>query len=169
MAVNRTPAAHAAAARRVTRPLYLVEISWPGAPISRLSTGGDTLWRGSTWSGASRVEVSGLGAGKGARLVLGNVDGAFGALAAGDVADAPVRIWEGHADALADSDPRFAFEGVVDSVEIADDAVTLGLVAEGTRTQFAPRRIIGPETGFNVLLPAGTRMSFGGRTVVLER
>lgn len=169
MAINRTPAAYAAASRRVTRPLYLVEISWPGAPVSRLCTAGDTLWRGNTWSGARKVEVSGLGAGRAGRLLLGNVDGAFGALAAGDVADAPVRIWEGHADALADSDPRFAFEGVIDSVEIADDAVTLGLVAEGTRTQFAPRRTIGPETGFNVLLPAGTRMTFGGRTVVLER
>lgn len=169
MAIVQTPAAAAAAAKRITRPLYLVEIVWPAAPISRLCTGGDVAWRGTAWSGLARVEVSGLGAGKAGRLVLGNVDGAFGTLAAGDVADAPVRIWEGHADALGDDDPRFAFEGVIDSVEITDDAVSLGLVAEGTRTQFAPRRVIGPESGFNVLLPAGTRMTFGGRTIVLER
>lgn len=169
---TRTPAASAAAARAVTRPLWLVEIAW--SPISRLSSGASVTWAGHTWAGTSRLEVPSLTlSGDGnpaATLVLGNVNGAFGVLALGlDVSDVPVKIWQAHADALADADPQLVFDGVIDSTSIALEAVTLRLAAQRTASQVLPATVIGPAAGFRVLLPAGTRITAAGITTTLMR
>lgn len=171
MAALRTEAAAAAAARIVTKPLYLVEINW--SPVSRLSTLGDRVWAGHNWSGIARISVEGLradaAASQSARLTLGNVDLAFGALVLSRVDDAAVRIWSAHADALADADPLLVFDGVIDSAEIDDKDVRLTLVGQRTRTASSPRLTIGPDAGFTVLLAPGTRIVAGSQTFVLER
>lgn len=167
-----TPAADAALASTITRPIALVEIAF--SPVSRLSTAGDVTWSGQVWSGGQRVVVSGLsadGAGtQSARLEIGNADLAFGALVLGQgIADRAVRIWTGDAAALADDDLTLAFSGVIASAEVTPAAVTMALVAQGSRTLFAPRRFIGASAGFSRLIPAGTQIKIGATTYTLER
>ena len=167
-----TPAADAALAATITRPIALIEIAF--SPTSRLSTAGDVVWAGSAWSGGQRVAVSGLSAdGSGnqsARLQIGNADLAFGALVLGQgIADRAVRIWTGDAAALADDDLTLAFSGVIASAEVTPAAVTMALVAQGSRTLFAPRRFIGASAGFSRLIPAGTQIKIGATTYTLER
>lgn len=166
------PAADAALSATITQPIALIEIGF--APTSRLSTAGDVSWGGYAWSGAQRVAVSGLSAdGSGsqsARVQIGNADLAFGALVLGQgVADRSVRIWTGDAGALGDDDLVLAFSGVIASAEVTPDAVTLSLVAQGSRTLFAPRRFIGASAGFTRLIPAGTQIKVGSTTYTLER
>lgn len=166
-----TTAAQTAASKRVTAPLYFVEINW--SPVSCLSTNGDQTWNGRSWSGAAKAAVSGLASSGSAastgQIILGNSDRAFGSLALGDVQDVAVRIWEGHADALADADPRLVFSGVIDSAEIDDKQVTLTLGSSKSAGAYSPRLTIGPGAGFNVLLPAGSRVSAGNQTFVIQR
>lgn len=170
--LTRTPAAHAAAAAPATRPLYLVEIGW--SPISRLSTHGTQTWNSLTWNGTAKIDVTSISqAGDGnptAQISLGNATGAFGALAMSiDISDVPVRIWQADAAALALDDVRLAFEGVIDGRSITMESVTLSLVAQRTARQVLPATVIGPAAGFNVLLPAGTRITSGGITTTLMR
>ena len=167
-----TTAADAALAATITRPIALIEIGF--APTSRLSTAGDVTWSGYAWSGAQRVVVSGLssdGSGsQSARVQIGNADLAFGALVLGQgIADRAVRIWTGDAAALADDDLTLAFSGVIASAEVTPAAVTMALVAQGSRTLFAPRRFIGASAGFSRLIPAGTQIKIGATTYTLER
>lgn len=157
---------------RVTRPIYLVEVDF--MPVSRLSTAGDVTWNGLSWSGARSVEVSGLssdGTGSArAALSVGNVDLAFGTLALSQgVADRAVTIWSGDATALAAGDLVQVFAGVIQSAEVGDERVTFALGSVGSRTQFSPRRFIGPSAGFMTLLPAGTQIRMGTQTYTLER
>lgn len=165
-------AADAALSATITRPIALIEIGF--APTSRLSTAGDVVWAGQSWSGAQRVAVSGLSAdGSGsqsARLVIGNADLAFGALVLGQgVADRPVRIWTGDAAALADDDLTLAFDGVIESAEVTPESVAMSLAAQGSRTLFSPRRFVGASAGFTRLIPAGTQIKIGSTTYTLER
>lgn len=167
-----TPAADAALAATITRPIALIEIGF--APTSRLSTAGDVTWSGYAWSGAQRVVVSGLsadGAGnQSARIEIGNADLAFGALVLGQgIADRPVKIWTGDAAALADADLTLAFDGVIASAEVTDASVVMSLAAQGSRTLFSPRRFIGASAGFTRLIPAGTQIKIGATTYTLER
>lgn len=173
MARTLTPAAAAAAGRTVTRPLYLVEIQWATGPVSRLSSGADVSWNSLSWSGNAKLSVSGItatgNAEQAGQLSLGNVDLAFGALALGSIADTPVRIWHAHADALGVADPHLVFDGVVDSAEVSEQTVTLALGPASSRAVFAPRLTVGPDAGFTVLLPAGTKIPVGNQVFILER
>jgi hypothetical protein len=45
----------------------------------------------------------------------------------------------------------------------------MSLVAQGSRTLFAPRRFIGASAGFTRLIPAGTVIKMGSTTYTLER
>jgi|JI102314A2RNA_FD_contig_81_654617_length_685_multi_1_in_0_out_0_1 hypothetical protein len=172
MAATQTPAAASAAGQAVTRPIYLIQIG-AGASPSRLTTGQAIVWRGVSWSAGSSVEVSGLsangGAGQSGQIRLGNARLDWGALVLGDVRDTPVKVWAGDAGAIGDDDLRLVFDGAIDAAEVSDQHATLTLAPSTTRAQFAPRRIIGPETGLTVLLPAGSRVPVGGQVYVIER
>src|ERR1039457_3983410 len=86
----------------VTRPGYLIQLSFPIVGILPaltvyLSTMGDITWNGQTWSGWD-VKVSGIGQdGKGAAtgsLAIGNTDNTYGAMVLNyGAADIPVSIW----------------------------------------------------------------------------
>lgn len=172
MAITQTPAAAAAAARAITQPIYLIQIG-AGATPSRLTTGQAITWRGFSWSAGSSVEVSGIsangGAGQSGQIRLGNARLDWGALVLGDVRDTPVRVWAGDASAVGDDDLRLVFDGVIDAAEVSDQSAVLTLAPSTTRAQFAPRRVIGPEIGLTVLLPAGSRIPVGGQVYVIER
>ena len=59
------------------------------------------------------------------------------------------------------------FDGIGDDAEINGLRVTIKLSSGARRYAYSPRRIIGPQTGINVRLPAGTRITVGGMTVTL--
>jgi hypothetical protein len=103
-------------------------------------------------------------------LDLINTDLAYSALVLNEgVADRGVRIWKFYGDNPATLDPVSVFDGVADEADIGPDAVHITLVGQNNKTLYAPRRFIGPGTGFNHLCPAGTKITWGGQTYILER
>ena len=168
-----TSATQVATSAIVTQPIYLVEIAF--SPVIRLSTLGDVEWNGQMWSGGQAIVVSGLSSdgrgGLSASLQVGNSDGAIGAIALGQgIADRSVKIWAGDAAALsAPEDMELVFVGAVRSADVDENRASFRLEAQGTRTMRVPRRVIGPESGFNYLIPAGSKMTIGTTTYTLER
>ncbi len=158
--------------KTVTTPAFLVEIAF--STILRLSTRGDQSWNGYAWTGGRVGKISGLqwdGQGRqSGGIELINSDLAYSALVLNEgVADRGVKIWKFYGDNPALDDPVAVFDGVADDATIGPDAVRIGLVGERASTLYAPRRFIGPATGFNHLSPAGTRLSWGGENYTLER
>lgn len=157
----------------ITRPGFLVEIVFDAYTV-RLSSFGDISWNGFVWVGA-KVDVSGHtwdenGMVTGGRLRVGNHDGAIGALVLGQaIADRPVREWLVYGGALAPEDPVKVFDGVGDDAEIGPKAVTIGLAIAGSDSQYSPRELYGPATGFNHLPPVGEEISFNGERFRFER
>lgn len=172
MAITQTSAAVSAAAIAVTQPIYLVQIGVGPSP-SRLTTGQAITWSGVSWSAGSSVDVSGIsangGAGQRGQIRLGNARLDWGALVLGDVCDTPVKVWAGDAGAVADDDLRLIFDGVIDAAEVSDQSALLTLAPSTTRAQFAPRRVIGPDIGMTIMIPAGSRVPIGGQIYIVER
>jgi hypothetical protein len=167
-----TTATATATESTVTTPAYLVEISF--SAVIRLSTRGDQSWGGYTWTGGRLGKVSGLSwDGKGAQtgsIDIINTDLAYSSLVLNDgVADRPVKIWKFYGDNPGALDPVAVFDGVADEADIGPDAVRITLVGQNNKTLYAPRRFIGPGIGFNQLRPAGTKITWGGQTYILER
>lgn len=167
-----TPAADSARRAIVTRPLYLIEISF--SPLTRISTNGEVTWGGYVWSGGQKVSVEGLTADNTGRqtgtVQIGNLDDLLGAMVLGQgVADRPIRIWSADGAALATDDPELVFTGVIERADVDVTRVSLVLASGGSRSAYVPRRVIGPETGFNLLQPAGTKIKVGKDTYTLER
>jgi hypothetical protein len=155
-----------------TRPGYLIEIQF--SSISRLSTLGDISFSGYTWVGAD-VRVSGLSRsdsgsqmGNGGTLSISNTDLVYGALVLNQgVADRIIRVYSVWAGAPTDA--VLEFEGIGDSAELVGTRVAIKLIQDSNRYVYSPRRFISPESGFNTLLPTGTKISIGGQTMILER
>ena len=167
-----TDATLSAAAGTVTQPLYLIEIGF--APALRLSTRGDVTWNALAWSGGEAIAVGSLDADGSGRqsgtIQIGNLDDYVGTLVlAQGVADRPVKVWKADGAALDVADPVLVFDGVVTSADVDTSRVSLSLAGSGTRSAFAPRRVIGAASGFNFLLPAGTKIKIGATTYTLER
>ena len=165
-------AAQAAVASHHTKPLYLIELDL--SPAIRVCTYDTVTWSSVTWSGdvKSSVQVSGVsGDGRqSATLEISNETGAIGAVMLGSsTTDKRVRIWGGDASALAAADPVLVFDGVISGAEVDTEIARINLVSQGSRTTRTPRRYIDKAGGFNVLLPAGTQITVGGNTVILER
>ena len=167
-----TYATTTAAAAPVTQPLYLIEIGF--APALRISTRGDVTWNALSWSGGETIAVGSLDADGSRRqtgsIQIGNLDDYVGTLVlAQGVADRPVKIWKADVAALGVADPVLVFDGVATSADVDTSRVSLSLAGSGTRSAFAPRRVIGAAAGFTVLIPAGTKIRIGADTYTLER
>lgn len=148
----------------ITRPGYLVEIGF--ADPLRLSSRGDQSYDGLVWTGGRLGKLAITEAG--GSLELMNTDLLAGALVMGEgVADRAVRVWAFYGDDPADV--AALFDGVADGAEIGADRVRLTLAAQNARTLFSPRRFVGPSAGFSRLTQAGTRLAWGGQTIILER
>lgn len=151
-------------ASTITTPAWLVEIAF-SMPL-RLSSRGDQSWDGQAWTGGRLGKVA-LSESSGGLEII-NTDLAAGALAMNEgVADRPVKVWAFYGD--NPTDVIAVFDGVGDGVEVGPDRIRITLQAENRRALFSPRRFIGPSAGFNRLIPAGTRISWGGQTITLER
>lgn len=167
-----TDATISAAAGTVTQPLYLIEIGF--TPALRLSTRGDVTWGGTLWSGGEAITVGSLEADGSGRqpgtIQVGNLDDYVGTLVLSQgVADRPVKVWKADGTALDVADPVLVFDGVVERADVDTARVSFSLAGAGTRSAFAPRRVIGPASGFNFLMPAGTKITIGATTYTLER
>lgn len=163
-----TPALAAEVGLTVTRPGYLVRMEF--ATELRFSTLGAVRWGGQSWE-TYDVKVQGLtresNATRTASLSLGNLTNEFGAIVLSNpVADVLIEIYAVYAG--APNDAVLEFSGVGDSCEVGD-RVVINLVGQSTQRNFSPRRRISAATGFNTLLPAGTVLSLGGSTYLLER
>ena len=161
-----------AVAATITQPGYFVRLGFD--TIVRLSSRGTQSCDGQTWTGGRLGKISGLNwDGKGQQsctFEIVNTDLAYSALVLNEgVADRTAEIWKFYGDNPAAGDPVMVFDGVMDEANIAADKVTITAVGENTRTLYSPRRFIGPATGFNHLMPAGTKLSWGGQTITLER
>ena len=147
----------------IAQPGYFVELIWPSVTV-RLSSRRDQAWDGQTWVGGRLGKVA-LSATGGAIEVI-NADLVYSALLLNEQKHSiPCRVW-GFDDA-APEDAALLFDGVADCAEIGK-RVTFSLEQENTLAMTAPRRRINLSTGFNHLTPAGTRLSWGGQTIVLE-
>ncbi len=167
-----TDATLSAAAGTVTQPLYLIEIGF--MPALRLSTLGDVTWGGTLWSGGEAIAVGSLesdGTGRQSGVVqIGNLDDYVGTLVlAQGVADRQIKVWKADGAALDAADPVLVFDGVVERADVDTARVSLSLAGAGTRSAFAPRRVLGPASGFNFLMPAGAKIKIGATTYTLER
>ena len=148
----------------VTTPAYFVQIDF-STPL-RLSSRGDQVWDGYTWTGGrlGKVQAGSIGG----QLELLNSDLLSGALVLTEgVADRAIRVWSFDGDNPVAAVMIFA--GVGDKAEIGADRVRITLVTENRRTLHSPRRFVNSVTGFNHLLPAGTKVSWGGQTLILDR
>jgi len=168
MARTLSVSMQSASSNVVTRPGYLILLSFAGLDI-RYSTTGDVTWNGNAWAGNRSVDVKSLSSDSGS-VTFGNVDDAFAAMVLGSgVVDRPVRIWAMDGEALGDTDPVLVFDGVGDSSESDVEKVTISLVRQGSGSLSSPRRFIGKSAGFNHLIPAGTVLTVGNQKVTLER
>jgi hypothetical protein len=151
----------------ITRPGYLVQIDF-STPLY-LSTLGDISWNVLSWIAAD-IKVSGLardesGDSRGS-ISLGNMALDYGALVLNEgVADRAIRIW---AIWSGVTEPVEEFSGVGDACEVGE-RVSITLAGQGSRSLYSPRRFINERTGFNVLLPRGTKIAIGSQTYILER
>lgn len=154
----------AATGQRITTPGYLVQIDF-STPL-RLSSRGDQSWSGYTWT---RGRLGKVDAGEGGGSIeLMNGDLAMSALVLNEgLADRAVTVWAFYGDNPADAEQ--VFSGVADASDIGPDLVRARLLPDGRATQYSPRRFINAASGFNTLMPAGTRVTWGGQTFVLER
>ncbi len=165
-----TPAQIADTAATATAPGYLIELNFP--TVLRLSSRQDQSWGGYTWTGGRIARISGIASdGRGeqrATLDLINTDLTYSALVLADgVADTGCRIWTFYGD--NPDDATLVLDGVLDAAEIGMDRVSINVVGQNIRTATFPRRRIGRGIGINQLRPAGTKVTWGGQTYILER
>lgn len=153
----------------VQRPAVLVEVGF--SPALRLSSGPSIPWGGHTWAAAD-VQVEGLRVEPfriAGTLVLGNADGAAGALCVSQgVQDIAIRIWAFDAAATASADVVWICDaqGSAARVDVPDVRIALRHRCELITT---PRTVVGPAAGFAQRLPAGAVLRINGIDYRLER
>jgi hypothetical protein len=153
----------------VQRPAVLVEIDF--STVRRWSSMGTVTWSGHTWT-AQDLRVDGLlveALRVSGTVVLGNADGAAGALALEEgVQDKRVRIWGFDAAATALADVVWLCDAVAATAQVSERDVRIGLRHKGEFVT-APRAQVLPGNGFTHLLPSGTVLRINGQAVALDR
>lgn len=168
-----------AAALVVTKPGYLIAIIFK-----------ETAWRGSTrgaqtlfTTGESGIitfpergiSIKGLGidgsqSSQTGSMVINDPDGSLTALILAEgIGDKRVLIVSFYDD-ISHPDRLTVFDGVGDDADIDPNAgtVTIKLQQQSSQTLFAPRHYMTRETGFSVLVPAGTVVTVGQETYTFE-
>jgi len=169
-----SPQAQAAVLSRFTKPGYLIAIEMAESDTMRLSTIGTVAWGGSAWIGDPPVTVTGFSLGPVGVAVggvsIGNATGVAGAVFLNQSSiGVRVKIWVCDAEAVGDPDPVNMFDGYVDSFDVTIDAVNLTLSNYRAGSMKGPRRYVEKASGFNVLIPAGSSITFGSQSFKIER
>jgi hypothetical protein len=155
----------------VTRPFFLVQITWSGS-TSRLSTGGTVTYASQTWQGGTAT-VEALrtlpGGALEGQLSIGNTDNAIGALAlANNLSSCAVVISVLYGTGpWTTGDAEQVFAGVLDGCQITPTRVTFGIVSTGRRREHSPRIYCAPPL-CNHLPPAGTKIAWAGEVYELQ-
>jgi hypothetical protein len=153
----------------VQQPAIFVQAGF--ATVRRWSSFATTTWNGQTWT-AEDVSVQDLQIDAlrvRGTLLIGNADDAAGLLVLSEnPADVPITIWGYDAAATATADVVHLCDAVGAGARIDGRGVSINLRAPGEFT-IAPRQFVGPPTGFNALLPAGTVLTINGIDYRLER
>ena len=169
MSRTLSTATTAALAFTVTRPGYLVEIN--GA--LRYSSFGAVTWNSLSWGDNDvRVRLSRADgtASSDVTVTLGNGGQALTAiLLSANYTGTALKVWKAYRGALAVADPVLVFDGVVSDSQITPEWATLTGTSERMEWSACPRLRINKATGFNALLPAGTRLTIGTQTLVIDR
>jgi hypothetical protein len=153
----------------VQQPAIFVQAGF--STVRRWSSFATATWNGQTWTRedvtVKDLEIDALMV-RGA-LVIGNADDAAGNLVLSEnPADIPITIWGYDAAATATADVVHLCDAVGAGARIDGRFVSINLRSPSEFT-LAPRQFVGPATGFNTLLPAGTVLSINGISYRLER
>lgn len=153
----------------VQRPAILLEVGF--SPVMRLSSGGTVSWGGQSWQAADiaveslRVDpfrVTGT-------LVLGNTDGAAGALCIDQgTQDRYIRIWAYDASATGAPDVVWICDAQGSAARVDERDVRIAL-RHRAELIASPRTVVGPEAGFTHRIPAGAVLKINGIDYRLER
>lgn len=155
----------------VQRTGLLAEIAWSPSPLrwatlDNRTFGGNSFVR--TPFDVEDLVVDGLRVS--GTLVVNNADLTFGGqVLANGMRGRAIKLWAYFAQVLPDRGAvLLTDQAVAASVEIGPQAVRIGLRG---RVEFlrAPRSYVGPQAGFNTLLPAGTVLRINGQNIRLER
>lgn len=169
MSRTLTSATQTELTRTVTRPGYLVEING----TLRYSSFGAVTWNSLSWADNDvrvRLPKQDGTATSDVTVTLGNAAQALTAvLLAANYAGASLKVWKAYRAALATADPALVFDGVVSDTAITPEWATLNGTSERLEWSTCPRLRINKATGFNALLPAGTRVTLGNQTIIIER
>jgi hypothetical protein len=173
-----TSGMNSAVAATVTRPGYLVKIDWTTSVVSRFTSLPDVTYNSESYLGRD-VQVN-LAPSDGTGIAqvtvrIGNDSQTIGALVLSyGFSSKRVRVWKAYATGDYPTisvvpDPVVLFDGEGNDATIDPENVTLNALMGKIGYQLCPRRRVGPSSGFHALIPAGTRLTLGGQTFVLER
>lgn len=157
-----------------TAPAYLLELSFVTATV-RYCTYGTLDWNALTWLGKN-FSITGLGTGASPVITIFDEDAAIRTLLLhasnpGGLADRPIKIWHGDADALIGSpqgDPVLLFNGVGGASSWARGRATIKCARANAKSTLCPRTRMNAETGYNYLAPKGTEVQWGDKIVRLD-
>jgi hypothetical protein len=149
----------------------LVEIAWPGTPL-RWSSFDNRTFQGNEFV-RTPFEVEDLvldGLRVGGTLIVNNADLAFGSsVLANGLRGRSIKIWTYLPRLSGDRFVTLLTDlAVAGGVEIGPDVVRITL---RSRVEFlrSPRSYVGPQAGFNTMLPAGTVLRINGQNIRLDR
>lgn len=157
----------------ITTPGYLLEIEF--STPTRLCTRGDLTVLGNDWTGWG-FSLSGFGidatsAKQTGTISISNRDNDISTLILEEgISDRAVRIWKFYTDAPSDDDPVLIFDGVgaQSDIDTASGQIKITLRQARDAVQFAPAHYITAEQGFSMLPPAGTIITVGSTSFILE-
>lgn len=147
-------------AASITRPNYLLALTFPGGSVLRYAQLAEVTWDSVTWYEAGLL-VSQANSQQ-AAFSLANADGTVGALVlANSLTSIGCEIW-----LHTGSDASPVFDGRLDDVPQIAERVPFTARAYTEANKFPATRIEGPT--FRHLTPRGSRIVWGGGELVLD-
>lgn len=168
----------AAVAESVTKPGYLIEITFP-VPVApfRASSRGEGSWGGRFWrrfgfsikglaSDTSRVSLEGQAIFQDPDNELGQLVGQFG------IGDREINVWKFYGDDIdgldADDPVHLGRMRGADCDEDCDTCVvSINMIMASVSTLYCPRTYLTPENGFNQMAEAGLVLEWKNERVAL--
>jgi hypothetical protein len=147
---------------------WLLEIDW-STPVY-LSSYGDVSWSGQQWKGAGLKVGDFADSGKPNDVTISDPIAELRTIVLTDgLRDKNVMLWKVYPDAVGADDPLLLFDGFADGVEISGGKVSFGLDWASTSRMFTPRERIGPSIGVHFVAIPGTKISWYGQVLVIEK
>lgn len=150
-----------------------MQIAFSTVTTVRFSSFGDVSWNGFSWLNRDlRVRLSPTdGRGQNdCEVAVGNDSQSMTQLIlANGLSGKSLKIWKAYKGALAVGDPYLVFDGICRRVQITPSVVVIPGTVEQIEKIVCPRKRINKSTGFNALLPDGTKITIGNTVLTLTR